>query len=41
MHRDATSVVRAHSNVDDDEEEYLTQQISELITEKYDLSILT
>lgn len=35
MHRDAISVVRAHSNVDD-EEEYLTQQISELITEKYD-----
>ncbi|KAH9424357.1 Unconventional myosin-IXb [Dermatophagoides pteronyssinus] len=39
MHRDAISVVRAHSNVDD-EEEYLTQQISELITEKNHLTTI-
>ncbi|OTF69429.1 hypothetical protein BLA29_003880 [Euroglyphus maynei] len=41
MHRDAISVVRTHSNVvDDDEEEYLTQQISELITEKNHLTTI-
>nr|XP_046910325.1 uncharacterized protein LOC124491684 [Dermatophagoides farinae] len=32
--------LRAHSNVDDDEEEYLTQQISELITEKNHLTTI-